>query len=134
MLTNILVIWLAPCARCHFLTRFSVISAMISWGKLVNGPPIKKWPGVIAFKSFGLDDSDVRGLEFKQASICANNVKNFSKLKVRSINTAFKCFSYRFNSGLLTTIEVRCMGGYKMPTNAFWGRKFRQIFLSCKNL
>lgn len=44
----------------------------------VNGPPVKKCPGVIGCKSFGSAESGVIGLEFKTASTLAVKVINSS--------------------------------------------------------
>ena len=65
-------------------------------GNAVRASPIKKWPGVHGLKSSVSEDNGVKGREFKQNSICANNVYNSSKVSRWSPTTRFRWYFVDF--------------------------------------
>ena len=66
--------WKIFCVCCHCRSRLNGMSLKSMSGTDFNAAPVRKCPGVNGCKSEGSSESGTMGREFKQHSICANNV------------------------------------------------------------
>lgn len=73
------IFWVRRVKHCQSLSRLSGTSDKSGSGKMRRDSPIRKWPDVKGIESIGWEGMEVRGLEFRTASI-------FIKMVFRSSN------------------------------------------------
>ena len=84
--------WLKHWTCCHPDKLFIVVLVQSGSGRVVNGAPIKKWPGLKWLGSLGSLDSAMRSREFKHASICVIKVPNSSKVNNALLTVLFQSY------------------------------------------
>jgi hypothetical protein len=60
--------------RCHRDNLLVAVKVVSCSGIAFKGAPVRKWPGVKGFRSFGSDDNGVKGRDLRQAWIWVNSV------------------------------------------------------------